>query len=207
MIYSWYFYNFSKAALKRRFNRFAIVSLAWADSIFSISSIFPTSKLRINPRLKPFSFFTPFPIPLPSFYCVPSDSFPRVSPIVSVLKFLSVLFQLKHTPTSPEFNYTPGHPFGKKRRIDVRITDTRRKPRSVLITKRYTPSWKKRAGRRLFLQFVFRICASLRRNIVNDVVCNLIAIAMELQPKIIIKNGAANFILFDISRGNLYSSI
>lgn len=30
---------------------------------------------------------------------------------------------------------------------------------------------------------------------------------MELQPKIIIKNGAANFILFNISRGNLYSSI
>lgn len=157
MIYSWYFYHFSKAALKRRFNRFAIVhvSLAWADSIFSISSIFPTSKLRINPRLKPFSFFTPFPIPLPSFYCVPSDSFPRVSPIVSVLKFLSVLFQLKHTPTSPEFNYTPGHPFGKKRRIDVRITDTRRKPRSVLITKRYTPSWKKRVGHRLFCNSCF----------------------------------------------------
>lgn len=66
---------------------------------------------------------------------------------------------------------------------------------------------KKTRGTSPFLQFVFRICASLRRNIVNDVVCYLIAIAMELQPKIIIKNGAANFILFDISRGNLYSSI
>ena len=85
--------------------------------------------------------------------------------------------------------------------------DTRRKPRSVLITKRYTPSWKKRAERRLFLQFVFRICTSLRRNIVNDVVCNLIAIAVELQPNKIIKNGATNFTLFDISCGNLYSSI